>query len=600
MCAAGTRVCDETGTGWGSCIDEVGPGTEDCGNALDDDCNGKVNDGCSCMAGGFEPCYSGSPSTLGVGPCAAGVHTCLPTGLGWGPCGGEVTPKPEVCGTPTDDDCDGLANEEGADCTCTPGSAEDCYSGPPGTDDSGVCKGGVRTCAADGLEWGPCVGEVIPDAEDLVSLASEDCVVNRGELLWWKELGPELDPYAIVNGSMQLWVDSAGGLTALLWFDPPYDLGFGPWTGAGEQVALVRFDDTGAPAWGFQVQMEAGFLASVALDGSSVLLHKTGFANDFYGLPLPEPAEFYAVLFGPAGAPEAIRAVHPSLGMGLSTARVARTPPGDVVVAYELGSPWGAPPYCPIGEVIGVPAAGAPWSRVISAQTAGPLCPLPHGPPQLALTADGTSHLYMECDSGCPYDFGLGTLPFAPPLATAVVAYKPGGSFYYANRYPHGAVPPGWGEITRALDAKSDGTVRVNAYWGDDVSLPSGPQLVTLDAGGAILASRPEYYRWSYAPDGDVLTFLHTSNIAGPGPVDFGGGPTPENPLGKNVFFAQYAADGSFRWSRGLAVDDNNVVHRTSPDGSVYVLARVDGDVDLGDGPMFFAQPTTILFKLAP
>ncbi|MDC0741592.1 DNRLRE domain-containing protein [Polyangium mundeleinium] len=117
--------------------------------------------------------YTGLLGTEGVGACHAGTRTCDWTGTGWMPCAGEVTPTPELCATPIDDDCDGLTNEEGDDCTCTPGETVFCYAGPPGTLGVGVCQSGMRTCAADGLGYGPCVGQVLPAPEDC-STASID------------------------------------------------------------------------------------------------------------------------------------------------------------------------------------------------------------------------------------------------------------------------------------------------------------------------------------------------------------------------------------------------------------------------------------------
>ena len=40
-----------------------------------------------------------------------------------------------------------------------------CYTGPAGTEGVGVCQGGTRTCNADGVEYGPCVGEMLPQPE---------------------------------------------------------------------------------------------------------------------------------------------------------------------------------------------------------------------------------------------------------------------------------------------------------------------------------------------------------------------------------------------------------------------------------------------------
>lgn len=50
VCRPGTRSCVDGD--WGSCEDQILPGTETCENALDDDCDGDVDEGCSTGEGG--------------------------------------------------------------------------------------------------------------------------------------------------------------------------------------------------------------------------------------------------------------------------------------------------------------------------------------------------------------------------------------------------------------------------------------------------------------------------------------------------------------------------------------------------------------------
>jgi hypothetical protein len=120
-------------------------------------------------------CYSGPSGTENTGICKAGVSMCNSLGTAYGPCLGEVTPVAEACGTPEDDDCDGMINEEGVDCVCAPGSAAPCYSGPAGTADVGACKSGVSMCNSLGTAYGPCAGEVLPAAETCLTAADDDC-----------------------------------------------------------------------------------------------------------------------------------------------------------------------------------------------------------------------------------------------------------------------------------------------------------------------------------------------------------------------------------------------------------------------------------------
>jgi hypothetical protein len=177
-CHGGTMACNDQGTAYGPCMGEVLPSAETCNTPVDDDCNGMTNEGgagCVCLPGSTAACYDGPAGTQGVGACQGGTKTCFADGTAWGPCMGEVLPAPETCNTPVDDDCNGQTNEGGAGCVCLPGSTAACYDGPAGTQGVGVCKGGTKTCNAQGTAYGACAGEVLPSAEVCAGTLDENC-----------------------------------------------------------------------------------------------------------------------------------------------------------------------------------------------------------------------------------------------------------------------------------------------------------------------------------------------------------------------------------------------------------------------------------------
>ncbi len=135
---SGLRTCVMTDV-WGHCTGAHAPSVETC-NDLDDDCDGVIDDGVT------RPCYTGAPSTRGIGACHDGLNTCS-AGVFGTACYNEVLPAVhEVCGNHVDDDCNGQVDEG---CS-TDGGA--CNPAGTFTVDSGVI---AYTCCDFGL--GPTV-----------------------------------------------------------------------------------------------------------------------------------------------------------------------------------------------------------------------------------------------------------------------------------------------------------------------------------------------------------------------------------------------------------------------------------------------------------
>jgi cysteine-rich repeat protein len=132
----GVGACARTGTTCSS--DSCKPGApvaETC-NAIDDDCDGYVDDGLLA-------------STCGLGICASRGTTCAASSCTPG------APRTETCDG-LDEDCDGVVDD---------GVTRDCYDFVPETTKGvGVCHGGKQSCVAGGGgAWGTtCTGEVGP------------------------------------------------------------------------------------------------------------------------------------------------------------------------------------------------------------------------------------------------------------------------------------------------------------------------------------------------------------------------------------------------------------------------------------------------------
>lgn len=510
---------------------------------------------------------------------------------------------------------DGMTGSGGAGggSLCVPGSMVSCYSGPMGTEGTGLCAAGTQTCSADGTSLGACMGEILPAAEDCQTAADENCLGATldgcGEHLFSKAFGDPATQHGykvvfdgagnvIVTGSIVGTVDFGGGpLTA----DQSYD------------TFVVKLGPAGDHLWskvmgGVNYEFPTG--AAVDSAGNVYITGAYVDQTDLGGGPLVSAGQydmFLAKLDGATGALLSSKSFGgPSYDEG---SNVAVDGAGDILVTGwfkstinfgggNLTAAGGGVPDIFVAKLTA--AGGHLWSKRLG----GAGIDIPE-----SLAVDPSGNALVTGSFEGSVDFGGGALTSAGGEDIFVLKLSSAAGAHVFSQRAGGAS----GDRGTSIAADGAGNVLVTGRYTD-----------TIDFGGGALVSAGsnEGFYVKYSPAGAHVFSQRfgspgadsgasiTADPAGnivllgslSGTVDLGGGPFTAL-SSSDPFILKLSANGGHIWSKhygGVGAEWSESV-ATNAAGEIAFTGGSTGSLDFGGGPLMYAGDIDVfVVKLAP
>jgi hypothetical protein len=488
---------------------------------------------------------------------------------------------------------------------CTPGATQACYEGPEGTEDVGVCAGGVQTCLGHGRGFGPCEGQVLPTPEQCDAPADENCdaLVTCGETVWSKMFGG-VDNETVFN----LVSDTAGAIYFTGFYAQPIDLGGGPLPSASSQrtILLAKLDGEGNHVWstaitGAESQQPRNLAVSPA--GDAVVVVGDVVADiQLGGQTVSGSGGTDALIAKYDGAGALAWVVRAGDDDNQRANAAAIDADGAVIAAgihlgvIDLGGEelstggFGFDAY-----VVKLDAAGNHvWSQTYPA-------PLDQVPRAMGVDAAGRS--YIAGRFAGSVDFGGGVHVATSQAADLfLLALEPDGSYAWSKS---------WGgdgaEELNAIAVDADGNMALVGRFEQDVRF-GGTLLRSSGAGTAFVVKLDATgeLEWAVqlggsseqAATGVAIDAAGRIVVTGYYEGDVTIGETHLPPTGvrePNIFVAKLDADGGVVWARGVTVSgdqDVGAVERARrsvailPGDGIAFGAYALNTLDLGTGPL--------------
>ncbi len=504
---------------------------------------------------------------------------------------------------------------------CEPGTSEACYTGTPGTEDTGACKMGTHTCLPGGTAFDECEGEVIPTPEICTTQIDEGCdgpnPVECPALghAWSKSFGATGEELIT-----SIAVDPASGdIFGTGYFRDTIDFGGGPMASTGsDDMFLFRFTADGQHVWSKRFgDAESQTPYSLALDstGSIYIVGEMWGSIDFGdGKPVTSSGnqDAFVAKFDPDGKVIWSRLFGDSNSQ--SGKSVAITPTNQVIVA---GTFYG---FIPLTGMELPSNGGSSDMFVIKLDSSGfDVGAKKYGgissDELMDVAIDSTGSVLVTGSFYDTIDFGpLGTFPSAGSTDAFALKLKPDLTEDWVRIYGDAAAQRGG-----AIVASTKDDVFVMGDFSGSLLLADGSSLMAPDQQRSmflISLSSSGAFRWAKSTGTSQGFFMRQNLTVDPssqsivavgfydGSLDFGGGPLTA--LVVDAFATKIGWDGTHISSAhfGGPMIDAFFDVAVSPTGDLFVSGAHQGPADFGGG--IFPSPAgpddiqALLMRLLP
>ncbi len=522
----------------------------------------------------------------------------------------------------------------GGGMVCVPGTTQPCYSGPAGTENVGICAGGVATCLPDGTGFGGCAGEIVPKSESCLSAADDDCDGAANDV-GVEDCGTVADDdcNAIANDHCATWslrfgqsgeqngygiaADSSSNVLVVGDIAGSANFGGGALTSAGSLDAfVVKLTPGGAHVWSkifgdaasqsaYAVAADGAgnalvtgrFSGTIAFGAAAADSHTSAGLSDAFVVKLdPAGNVLWSRSYGGAGADVGRSIAVDSLGNVLVT--------GDFAQTIDLGGGPLTSADVLDGFLVKLdPAGNHLWSKAFGGQ---------YDDSGQGVGVDASNDVLVTGYFDEEVGFGGALQSDGPSGGVDVFVAKlaPDGSHLWTRSYGKDGMSLTQKGFAIACDA--GGNVYFDGSFVDTVSFGAGTHVgqgledifvVKLDPAGNTIWSKAFGGPAAEYPVGlavDSGAHVIVSGSLGGG-VDFGGGGLEvDGP--EDIYVFKLDTDGAHVWSRrfGDSGDQDGTGAAVDPQDHVLITGYIEGSADFGNGPLASAGGEDVFVAKLP